>query len=75
MGARSPYKIALSCWAGATKMQPVLEILFPSLPELLARPIEVHDTLHIPVGLGPNTIAVAHPRSGLIDPCMLVRQA
>ena len=37
LGARSPYKIALSCWAGATKMQPVLEILFPILPGLLAR--------------------------------------
>ena len=36
-------------------MQGVLGILFPSLPGLLARPIEVHDTLHIPVGLGPDT--------------------
>ena len=36
-------------------MQAVLEILFPSLPGLLARHVDEHDMLHIPVGFGPDT--------------------
>ena len=35
-------------------MQAVLEILFTSLPGLLARHVDEHDILNIPVGFGPD---------------------